>query len=112
MTTFIGKISFRVFLVCLILLVLASMSAAKLYIETDTVTGIVADIKNNVITLDSGIQYFPARDHMDLNIQVGAYATLRFYIDAAQKYWFIDAAAGENSLIKSKPQEEKPGGFK
>lgn len=100
-------------LMCLCLLVLAPLnSSGKLFVETGTATGIVADVTNNVITLDSGDKYYPAGDDMDVDLEVGAPVTLRFFTDGGQKNRFTAVAVGRNSLPEYATPGEKESGFK
>lgn len=112
MITSIWKTTFQVSLICLVLLAMVTLSDARLYIDTDTVTGIVVDVKDNVITLDSGTKYYPASDDMNLEAQIGSYITIRFFVDVDQKNRFTEVAAGKYRLLPTPAPEVKTKGFK
>ena len=107
----IKKSLFGVSTICLILLALApANSPARVYINTEIASGIVTDISNNVITLDSGVQYYPAAKATVPEINVGTAITLRFYTDTEQKNRYLEVAPGKNSLAKLPvPVEKKRG---
>lgn len=109
-----GKIIFRVSLVCLVFLMAPMNGFGKLFLETDTATGIVTDVTNGVITLESGVKYYPATDNMnpDADVKVGEPITLRFFTDSEQKNRYAEIADGKNSLPKMSAPKEKERGFK
>jgi hypothetical protein len=107
----IGKGLFRAALVCLLLLGGAPLAASgKILLETDTATGTVTGIDDNVITLDSWAEYYPAREDMAPDVKIGDTITLRYFTDGEQKNRYTEVAAGKNSLSDaSVPRETKRG---
>lgn len=112
MRAFNGRIAVGIFLACLFAALSPMNGFGKVFLQTDIATGIVIDIKKNVILLDSGVKYHPAKDEVELDIVAGDQITLRFYSDVENKNMYTAVAAGLNSLEKSSPPPEVKRGFK
>ena len=96
---------FIVFL--LIICIIPLHSNAKLVITTRIATGEIVEIQDNVIELEGGSIYYPAKKNITLNFRPGDLVTLKFYIDPDEKNYYIESAIGENTLSASPPPERK-----
>lgn len=101
MITAVRKKTVRVFILALCSLAMVSHCHAGLSVTTELATGMVVRIHENVITLDSGMQFHPAGQHMKLEVAVGDQVTIRFFTDAEGKNKYTAVAPGKNSLTKS-----------
>ena len=104
--TFNKNIFNLVIMAFILLCIVPFHSYAKLTIQTRIATGIIVEIQDNIIQLEGGAVYYPAKERLTLAFHPGDFLTLRFYVDPEEKNYYVDAAPGKNSLPAS-PQPEQ-----
>jgi hypothetical protein len=116
MMTLLRRKAIRVFMISLFLLAIGPLQGrAQLYVMTELATGKVIKIQDNVITLDSGKQFYPDKNNKKIEIieiKVGDDATLRFFTDAEKINRYTEVGIGKNSLSNSPAPKPTPKGFK
>ena len=84
---------------------------ARVFVETQVVSGTITAVHDNVVELDGNeVFYYPANAGITMNLGPGSVVTLRYYVDrrsnGTRKY--IAYAAGKNALKKQQaPSAEK-----
>jgi hypothetical protein len=108
-----GKKPFHVLAITIFLLAAAPYSSrAMVFIETHIATGAIAYLQDKVITLDTGISYYPASPGIKVGVGVGSQVTLRFFTDPEGKNRYTQVAAGKNSLPPVPPPMQTRRGMK
>lgn len=85
---------------------------ARVAVLSDIASGQVIRIQDNVITLESGVSYYPAHKNMKIDIKVGDVISLRIISDTENMYKYTEIAIGKNSLSHSTLTEKKQKRFK
>jgi len=97
----------RFFTISLFMLCMIPLNSyAQLMITTEIATGEIAGIQNNVIELEDGTIFHPAREGEELNFQPGDMVTIEFYTNPEEEIFYLNIAPGENTLSAT-PTPEK-----
>jgi hypothetical protein len=108
-----GKKPFHVLAITIFLLAAVPYSGrAMVFVETHIATGTITSLQDRVITLDTGITYYPAGPGTKVEIRVGGQVTLRFFTDLEGKNQYTQVAAGKNSLPPVRPPMQTKRGMK
>ena len=104
---FIKPIQKYLFILIILLLgILPSTLTAKVFIVTEIVSGQVISIsEENIIELDDGFLYYPAKKGIKLSIKPEEYISIRYYINGENERNYIEYLPGKNSL-KATPVPE------
>jgi hypothetical protein len=84
----------------------------RVAVLSDIATGQVIRIQDNVITLDSGVSYYPANKNMKIDIKVGDVISIRIISDTENMYQYTEIAIGKNSLSHTSITDKKQKRFK
>lgn len=91
-----------------IFLLLPAMSWAALAAQTEVVSGkIVQQYPDHSVRLDNGKAYYPSREGIITNVQIGDPVTLRYSIEPDGKNIFFEFAPGLGSLQKIAPPAQR-----
>lgn len=96
-------------LVCLFFLAVFFLHFAKSHavvaVLTEVVSGIILQkYDNHAVKLDNGKIYYPSRDGLVINLQVGDPVTLKYVAGDSDKNVFFEFAPGLNSLTNKEPE--------
>lgn len=90
----------------IVVLSLTYQAQAKMYVQTFVVSGTIAVIRDNIITLDDGISYAPINPDQQLNVSEGQMVSLRYIIDPNGDVKYSEVVAGEGKLKTLPPPED------
>lgn len=86
---------------------LTTMSFARLVVQTEVVSGNIAQkYTNHAVKLDNGKTYQPSREGLTIDLPVGEPVTLRI-VEGVEKNVFFEFAPGLKSLEKIESQLPK-----
>lgn len=104
---FYKKITGLCIIFLLIVCIMPLHSNAKIIIATQIVSGEIVEIQENVIELEGGSIYYPAKKNVTLDFHPGDLVTVEFFVDPEEKNYYLEIALGENTLSASPPPERK-----
>jgi len=80
---------------------LPAMSWAAVAIKTEVISGnLVQNNTDHSVRLDDGNLYFPSREGLIIDVQIGKPVTLRYIVETGNKKVFFEYAPGLNSLTE------------
>ena len=88
---------YLLFIVCLFIGI-ASQLNAKVFLDTQIVSGTITNIQNNIIELDRYTNYYPANEKLSINLKIGTEITIRYFTSIDEVKTYLEYSPGLNTI--------------
>lgn len=87
---------------------ITSQVNAKVFFETQIVSGTITDIRDNIIELDGYTNYYPANENLTIDLQIGTEVTIRYFISIDEVKKYLEYAPGLDTIsLPDRPAHDK-----